>query len=253
MAVCQSATVELDPAGTATISPALVDNGSTADCGLQSIIVTPSSVACANIGTVTVTLTVTDDNGSTKTCEATVTVEDNLDPVLSTCPVTRNVMGCNTGAITGPAYSTSSAASSYAEFSNATNQGLASDNCGITEVSYQDAAVGTCLIIVTRTWTLKDASGNSTTCPQTINVNAPAVSIICPNDAIEAACQSQGVINTAFSTWLGSFSFTGGCGASGSFDGGSPVAPLACGGSVTVTYRVTSTCEVDAVCTKCLP
>ncbi|MBL7795651.1 MAG: right-handed parallel beta-helix repeat-containing protein, partial [Saprospiraceae bacterium] len=107
------------------------------------------------------------------------------------------------------------------------------------------------------------------TCERTFTVTtAPDVTISCPEDATEAACQTQGAIDEAFANWLESFGFTGGCGAEGSFDseeppltGGSvqarasdippgPIAPDACGGSTTVTYRVTSDCEDDVLCTK---
>ncbi|MDD3875275.1 MAG: GEVED domain-containing protein, partial [Bacteroidales bacterium] len=96
---------------------------------------------------------------------------DNTDPIITTCPITRNLEGCSPDEITGPAYSTTEAASTYTVFSNGTNQGVATDNCGITSVTYIDVAAGTCPIVVTRTWTLKDAAGNSETCEQTINVD----------------------------------------------------------------------------------
>ena len=55
-------------------------------------------------------------------------------------------------------------ASSYAEFSDATNQGVATDNCGIDSVAYIDVANGTCPIVVTRTWRVFDESGNFAEC-----------------------------------------------------------------------------------------
>ena len=101
----------------------------------------------------------------------TVTVVDNQAPLLTSCAITRNIEGCNTSAITGPAFSTTIATSSYIEFSNATNQGVATDNCAITSVTYIDVASGTCPIVVIRTWTLTDAAGNFISCNQTINID----------------------------------------------------------------------------------
>jgi hypothetical protein len=175
--------------------------------------------------------------------------DDTESPVIADCPVTRNFTGCDLAAITGPAYSTTSATSSYAAFSNTNNQGAGSDNCAILSVTYQDAQTGTCPITVARTWTLSDGT-NSTNCVQMLQVNAPTVVLNCPADVAETACQTQTAIDAAFADWLSAFGFSGGCGANGAFDGGDPTAPPACGGSVTATYRVTSACAADAVCTK---
>jgi Domain of unknown function DUF11/PKD-like domain/Passenger-associated-transport-repeat/Ig-like domain CHU_C associated/Bacterial Ig-like domain (group 2)/HYR domain len=97
-------------------------------------------------------------------------VIDTTNPVISTCPVTRLIPGCSTSDITLPAFSTALANSSYAEFSNATNKGVATDNCGIVAVIYQDVASGSNPIVVIRTWTVIDGSGNKTTCNQRIEV-----------------------------------------------------------------------------------
>jgi hypothetical protein len=146
------------------------------NCGVASVTQSPVAGTVLPVGNHTVTLTATDLYGNENSCDVTVTVEDSQAPVISTCPVTRNIDGCSTDDITGPVYSTTSAASSYTEFSNATNQGAATDNCGITAVTYIDVASGNCPIVVTRTWTLSDGV-NTTSCEQTINVidNEPPV------------------------------------------------------------------------------
>jgi hypothetical protein len=74
VAVCQNATIALDAAGMATLSPNLVDGGSTAVCGLQGLSVSPSAFDCTNLGSNTVTLTVTDMFGNSSTCTANVSV-----------------------------------------------------------------------------------------------------------------------------------------------------------------------------------
>src|SRR5688572_32557919 len=83
-------------------------------------------------------------------------------PTITSCAVTRNLEGCDVSVITGPVYSATSASSTEAEFENATNQGVASDACGITSVTYIDVASMTCPIVVTRTWTLTDADRKGT-------------------------------------------------------------------------------------------
>ena len=118
----------------------------------------------------TVVYTVTDSNGCFASISVTVTVALNTAPVISVCPVIRNFNGCGTSAILGPAYSTVLTSSSYSEFSDANNLGQATDNCAISSVTYLDVAIPDCPITVTRTWTLTDASGLSTSCDQTITV-----------------------------------------------------------------------------------
>jgi hypothetical protein len=130
--------------GSSTSSTVTVNNGTT--CGTYTI---QSTLTCSGCDPVV--------------CTQVVNVVDVTDPVITTCAVTRNIEGCNTAAITGPAYATTSASSSEAEFENGTNQGVASDNCGITSVTYIDVAVGTCPTVVTRTWTITDACGNDMT------------------------------------------------------------------------------------------
>ncbi|MBK6824798.1 MAG: hypothetical protein IPG87_18145 [Saprospiraceae bacterium] len=132
--------------------------------------------------TVTRTWTISDAAGNSDVCVQTITVDDTQNPAINACAVTRNIEGCNTGAISGPAYSATEANSSEAEFENGTNQGDASDVCGIVTVKYQDSQSGSCPIVVTRTWTITDACGNQTTCTQTINVDdtqAPTITV-CP-------------------------------------------------------------------------
>ena len=119
----------------------------------------------------TVVYTVTGAGGCSATVSVTVTADPNSAPVITTCPVTRDFNGCSPAVISGPLFSNIDANSSYAEFSDANNQGVASDNCAITAVTYKDVAVYTCPISVTRTWKLFDASGLNSTCQQNIHVS----------------------------------------------------------------------------------
>lgn len=73
-ASCKNITVALSPAGTITITPQMVDNGSSDACGIQSLALSKTNFTCADIGANNVTLTVTDRAGNVSTCTAVVTV-----------------------------------------------------------------------------------------------------------------------------------------------------------------------------------
>ena len=80
VATCQSITIPLNSSGTATITPAQINNGSSDACGIASMSLSKTTFNCTNVGPNTVTLTVTDVNGLSSTCTATVTVVDNTPP-----------------------------------------------------------------------------------------------------------------------------------------------------------------------------
>lgn len=74
-AICKNITVALSPQGTVTITPDMIDAGSSDACGLDKIEISRSNFTCANIGENEVTLTVTDNGGNTATCTAIVNVQ----------------------------------------------------------------------------------------------------------------------------------------------------------------------------------
>ena len=119
---------------------------------------------------VTVTSATLDPVISNNSATDITPVIDGTNPIITTCPVTRIISGCTNATITGPVFSNVIAASSYAEYSNTTNQGVSSDNCAITSVTYQDISNVGSPFVVTRTWTLYDAAGNMATCNQRIEV-----------------------------------------------------------------------------------
>lgn len=139
------------------------------------------------VGVTQVRWIITPTVGIPDTCYQTITVTDEENPIITNCPETLDFDACSTDVITEPAFSAVVANSSYTEFSNATNNGAATDNCVIDSVTYIDViSGGICPIVITRTWTVFDAAGNSATCDQVININditAPVVD--CPeNDTI---------------------------------------------------------------------
>jgi hypothetical protein len=124
-------------------------------------------------GANTVTWTVTDGGANVHTCAQTVTVKDNILPVL-----------------TVPANTTISCADAVP----AIVAGTATDNCGITGVTNTQTstkgAAGTCTFYtytITRTWTATDVNGNTKTASQLITVRditAPVLSAVPANITI---------------------------------------------------------------------
>ncbi|GAB4252740.1 MAG: hypothetical protein Kow0027_17630 [Saprospiraceae bacterium] len=154
IAKCKNHTVALDVSGMASIAASDVDNGSSDNCSITSANVSPSSFSCANIGSNTVTLTVTDAQGHTATCSALVTVQDNTPPT-SLCQDLTIDLGPN---------------GTYSLSPSSVDSG-SSDACGISlSVSpnqFGCADVGANPVILSVT----DPSGNTSTCTATVTVN----------------------------------------------------------------------------------
>jgi gliding motility-associated-like protein len=169
-AICQNVTVLLDAQGNASVTAAQVNNGSFDNCGDVTLAVSPASFTCADVGENTVTLTVTDVNGNTATCAATVTVEDNIDPTAICQNVTVSLDEQGNATITA------------AQIDNGSF-----DNCGIdwiavTPASFTCANAGNNPVVLT----VMDVNGNSSTCS--------AVVTIIDNAAPTALCQNISVV-----------------------------------------------------------
>ena len=156
-------TVQLDDNGNASITAADVDNGSSDNCAITSLSVSPGSFTCANVGVANfVTLTVTDSRGNVATGTATVTVEDHVAPNVLTQNITVQLDTAGNASITA------------AQVNNGS-----SDNCGIanlslSQTSFSCAHVGANSV----TLTVTDSHGNVATGTATVIVQdsiAPTV------------------------------------------------------------------------------
>ncbi|MFN8295865.1 MAG: HYR domain-containing protein [Chitinophagales bacterium] len=166
IALCQNVTTFLSATGTATVPATQIDNGSSDACGIGSRVIDNGNFTCANLGTANpVVLTVTDVNGNSSTCSASVTVIDNLAPVAVCNNVTAALNNSGQVTVTG------------ADFS-----GSSTDNCSIVTrlvnpSSFTCANLGTNAVTVI----LTDQSGNNSFCFPTLTVidnTAPVIS--CP-------------------------------------------------------------------------
>ena len=158
VAVCQNITVQLNANGEASITANDVDGGSEADCGLQSLVATPTTFACSDVGTNTVSLTITDVNADSDNCTATVTVEDNVAP---------NAICQN---ITVQLDDNGEASIEAADIDGGSN-----DACGIASLSADittfDCAQEGPLNPVTVTLTVTDNNGKTSTCFAQVEVD----------------------------------------------------------------------------------
>ena len=113
---------------------------------------------CTDVGTNTVTLTVTDMAGNSSTCDPVITVLDNIFPTLSGIPADVTV-DCNSIPMASTAVT-------------------ANDNCDTIGIIYNQtttqltnpALCGFYTYQITRTWSVADPSGNTTTNSQVITV-----------------------------------------------------------------------------------
>jgi hypothetical protein len=102
-ALCQDVTVQLDASGNGSTSAGAVDDGSSDACGIKSLALDITDFTCAEVGPNPVVLTVTDNNDNTSTCDATVTVEDKVDPVITLIePMPRTIVLDDEGLFTLP-------------------------------------------------------------------------------------------------------------------------------------------------------
>ncbi|RMA57656.1 HYR domain-containing protein [Ulvibacter antarcticus] len=81
LAVCQNISVDLDAMGVATITADDIDDGSSDNCEIDTITVSQTEFGCDDIGSNTVTLTVTDIYGNESECMAVVTVNGIIPEV----------------------------------------------------------------------------------------------------------------------------------------------------------------------------
>src|SRR5205823_3646395 len=182
IALCQDITVQLDPTGNVSITPAQIDNGSNDACGIASLSLSKTNFDCSNLGTNAVTLTVTDNNGNTQTCTASVTVDDTTPPSVSCSTVPDAAANANCQALVP----------------NVLGGVTVSDNCtaaGAISLN-QSPAAGTLVGLGTNTITVTatDAAGNSATCTTSFVVtDNTAPTVICsatPSAFADANCQA---------------------------------------------------------------
>ncbi|TGV01141.1 gliding motility-associated C-terminal domain-containing protein [Flavivirga rizhaonensis] len=199
---------------------------------------------CPSSGTYTNTWNFTDACGVTiGDYVQVITIVDTMDPLVSGTILESTVEGCSAADATAPV-STVAALEAL---------GLTIEDCtddANLQVTSSDSATGTCPVIVTRTYTITDACGNSTTASQIINVTPVAISFTNPTDNNVQSCDfvDQTEVNTAFDNWViaqsAAIAPVNGCTPVLSNNSSLVTAPVLCdGGTTTVTWTITDLCE----------
>eukprot|EP01094_Clydonella_sp_ATCC50884_P023221 TRINITY_DN5516_c0_g1_i1.p1 TRINITY_DN5516_c0_g1~~TRINITY_DN5516_c0_g1_i1.p1 ORF type:complete len:1652 (-),score=379.96 TRINITY_DN5516_c0_g1_i1:54-5009(-) len=155
VAVARSIAVQLDGQGNVSITGDDIDDGSSTACvEISSLVASPDSFTCSDVGENAVTLTVTNSNGDQSTAACTVTVEDSVAPTAVTQDITVQLDTEGNAEISGSDVDAGSA-----------------DACGIVDLTASpssftcdDGGVNTVVLTVT------DANGNMAqeTCSVTV-------------------------------------------------------------------------------------
>ena len=160
--ITQSVIVQLNASGTASVTAAQVNNGSTDNCSIATIVVNPSTFTAANVGANTVTLTVTDVNGNVNTGTATVTVQDNILPTVITQNFTIALNASGTASITA----------SQINNGSTDNSGIATIVVSPTNFSCANIGANTVTLTVT------DVNGNVNTGTAIVTVTDTTLPIV---------------------------------------------------------------------------
>ena len=186
VAICQDITVQLDASGNVSITANDIDGGSNDACGIDNLAIDNDSFGCGDVGANTVVLTVTDNNGNASTCEATVTVEDNVDPVAVCQDITIQLDASGSASIVA------------SDVDGGSNDACGVDNLSIDVDNFGCTNVGNNTV----TLTVSDVNGNVSVCTATVtvedNVN-PIIDVAASNLTVE--CDGAG--NAAeLAAWL---------------------------------------------------
>lgn len=153
-AICRPATIYLDKDGKATLTANQINNTSTDNCGLVTLMLSNTNFDCSQLGGNTVTLNVKDGSGNERTCQTTVTVQDTIKPKAVCKPLSVYLNGAGTAGIT------------------AAQIDLSTDNCLMSKKRSLSLSAFNCANLGENTvqLTVRDTSGNQNTCTSTITV-----------------------------------------------------------------------------------
>ena len=193
IAVCHFDVQVMLSGGIAEVTATMIDNGSTDNCCLESILIarmddncgnpddllfgTSVGVCCEDVGQETlVSLQVMDCYGNENFCMVPVVVGNNEMPTIVCAP--DQTLECD---------------EDPADLGLTTGEAIGLDDCGETIITFEDAGTITCEGgLIMRTFTATDNFGNSATCVQSLIVlgtePVAEVDITCPVDYNAEGC-----------------------------------------------------------------
>jgi gliding motility-associated-like protein len=177
----QPKTVYLNSAGNVTITASDIDNASLDNCAIDSKVLDITSFTCANVGTNTVILTVTDTSGNVASATAVVTVVDNEKPVIT--PSGNQTVSNDAGFCRATVNVSATATDNCLPMTN-TPSSLRSDSLLLSDAY----PVGTTTI----TWSVTDNNGNSASTTQTVTVNDNEKPVIIPTGGDQTVSNDAG-------------------------------------------------------------
>jgi hypothetical protein len=177
VAQCKNINVSLSAAGSASITPSSVDNGSTWDCGLDTWSLSLSSFNCNHVGPNIVTLTVVDDLGWESTCQSTVTVADVTKPTIVNPAMDMTVECDGSGNIAafsnwlssnGGASATDACGGAWSNSSVGLSNGCGATGSETVIFKFTDPSGNEST--TSATFTIEDNTNPSLTCPENIHL-----------------------------------------------------------------------------------
>src|SRR5690606_16587858 len=177
-------------------------------------------------GQLTFTFKVVNGDGvcaDTVECTSTFTI-GAAEMLTVVVPADTVVTGCNTNQAVIDAFNAWKAQFTYLGGCNVSTSDLSvyglPNSCGGT---------------VTLPFTATDNCGQIVTDSSSFTLNPEILTVSCPADRVEPACQSQAAIDAAFADWKAQFTHTGGCGTIAT-DLSVINPPNTCGGTIIVNY-----------------
>ncbi|GAB5417527.1 MAG: hypothetical protein Crog4KO_07990 [Crocinitomicaceae bacterium] len=155
---CQNLTRALGANGSVVVSASELSVFTDDNCG-SSIALSQSVFDCNDLGTNTVTLTATDPSGNSSTCDATITIIDDLPPTPIVSSLSDIETTCEVSTLSNPS---------------------AVDNCsGVTISNNATLPITSDATIL---WTYTDASGNTTMQTQDVVISGVEATVLQTND-----------------------------------------------------------------------
>ncbi len=191
-------------------------------------------------GSTPVTFTATDNCNQSDQCSATFTVE-NAPLLTATCPDPVSIASCSSEEDIQTAFELWLTGFDFTGGCLASGSGASLGELTIPSVCGGEE---------TATYVVSDNCNQTDQCSSTFTVqNAPSLIATCPDPETVPLCSTQDEVDAAFTAWIGSFSYEGGCEVVE--DGISTLmAPSFCGGSIEVNYEVSDNCGQSDQCSS---